>query len=91
VKIDTAKNVKLLRKSYILFKIFLPQITEHLNRNVLFCPKLKPQNAILNFKIIFIQFFGTKEITLNGRAGDRRELKIILNVLRPVNHFVYCA
>jgi len=38
----------------------LPQITEHKNRIAHFCPQLKHQHAILQFKVTILLF-----ITLN--------------------------
>ena len=55
-----------------------------------FCPKLKPQNAILNFKIIFMLFIRMNELILT-RLGAEYSWNKKVNILLAVNTFVYCA
>ena len=35
-----------------------------------FCPKLKPQNAILNFKLIFMLFIRMNELALTRPGAE---------------------
>jgi hypothetical protein len=88
VKIGATRNFQFLRKPYTVSWHSLHQITEHWNRISHCCPKVKPQNAILNFKIIFI-FIQMNQITLTRRSAEA-SLKNV-NILRPVNPFVCCA
>jgi hypothetical protein len=88
VKIGAARSFQFLPKPYTASWHSLPKITEHWNRISHCCPKVKPQNAILNFKIIFI-FITMNQITLTRlRAED--SLKNV-SILRLVNPFFYCA
>jgi hypothetical protein len=69
VKIGAARSFQSLRKPYTVSWHSWHQITEQWNRISHCCPNLKPQNAILNFKIIFI-FITMNQITLTRRSAE---------------------
>jgi len=68
VKNRAAKSVKYLQKIVLILLRSVPQSTVDYSRNPHCCPQLKPQNAIFNFKIIFVLF-----IRMNERKLTRRD------------------